>query len=199
MALRVRSTKSLFYNHQIKKISSFGRPAYPAGPKQVTNLHRASGFRIWRLKKPAVSLRDLAGLVVRDPVRLHLFRREVFRDHHRDFRPHRVVVETRILLLIRMDLREFHHLNLHKGSFPGKWFAKERFGVLFARVDELGIPEKNDFAETEQTGPLSRSIPMKVTEDTREYRLSMSRAFLLREWSWFLACPLHGAGAGEKS
>ena len=33
-----------------------------------------------------VPLRDLAGLVVRDSIRLHLFRREVFRDHHRNFR-----------------------------------------------------------------------------------------------------------------
>ena len=33
-----------------------------------------------------VPLRDLAGLVVCDPVCLHLFRREVFRDHHRNFR-----------------------------------------------------------------------------------------------------------------
>ena len=37
-------------------------------------------------KKVVVPLRDLAGLVVRDPVCLHLFRREVFRDHHRNVR-----------------------------------------------------------------------------------------------------------------
>ena len=97
-----------------------------------------------------VPLRDLAGLVVRDSIRLHLFRREVFRDHHRNFREaelfrrfqagvpdnhneilvhdnrlletelldrignrlHRAVVEARVLL-IRMDLREFHVDDLH--------------------------------------------------------------------------------------
>ena len=101
-------------------------------------------------KKVVVPLRDLAGLVVRDPVCLHLFRREVFRDHHRYFREaelfrrfqpcvadnhneilvhdnrlleaellnrvgnrlHRTVVEARVLL-IRMDLREFHVDDLH--------------------------------------------------------------------------------------
>ena len=97
-----------------------------------------------------VPLRDLAGLVVRNPICLHLFRRKVFRDHHRNFREaelfrrfqagvadnhdeilvhdnrlletellnrvgnrlHRAVVEARVLL-IRMDLREFHVDDLH--------------------------------------------------------------------------------------
>ena len=121
-------------------------------------------------QKVVVPLRDLAGLVVRDSIRLHLFRREVFRDHHRNFREaelfrrfqagvadnhdeilvhdnrlletelldrignrlHRAVVEARVLL-IRMDLREFHHLNLHKGSFPGKMICKSKIRSYFCK------------------------------------------------------------------
>ena len=42
------------------------------------------------------------------------------------------VVEARVLL-IRMDLREFHHLNLHKGSFPGKMICKSKIRSYFCK------------------------------------------------------------------